>query len=310
MARARGSDAFCDLKFEGTYAEVPTGNWNRVPFVSSNMGKERGLLESNLLGLGREGLDPSQDVTNNRGDHVVPVDVRNFGQWLKLFFGAPTTTGTGPYTHSFASGAAALPSLSMQLGLPQVPLFGVNYGIRGNTMAIAMQRSGLLDATLGLIAKGENKETTTQSGTPTSVVTERFAQATGEITREGVALGSIVSANFTFSNGLDPVETIRPDGEIEDIDPGMATMNGSITARLADTTLIDDGEGGDPVALTFGWERDAHSLLFTAPRIFLPVPKQPIQGPGGIQAVFNFQASGESVTLLTAALINDVASYA
>lgn len=310
MTRARGSDAFCDIKTESSYGTPPSGNWTRVPFVSSDMGKEQGLLESDLLGLGREGLDPARDVVNNRGNHVVPVDVRNFGHWLRLFFGAPTTTGTDPYTHVFASGAASLPSISMQLGLPAVPHFGVNYGIRGNTMQVRMQRSGLLSATLGLIAKGENRVTSTASGTPTSVVTERFAQATGEITREGAALGGIVSADFTFSNGLDPVETIQPDGEIEDIDPGMATFNANVVARFADTTLLGDATSGDPIEMSFGWEKGAHSLIFAVPRVFLPVPKMPISGPGGVQANFNIQASGEGVVLVTATLINDVASYA
>jgi hypothetical protein len=45
--------------------------------------------------------------------------------------------------------------------------------------------------------------------------------------------------------------------------------------------------------------------------VYLPKPKQPITGPGGIQAAFAFQAA-EDPTLhktLTAALVNDVSAY-
>jgi hypothetical protein len=50
----------------------------------------------------------------------------------------------------------------------------------------------------------------------------RFAQATGQIKQDGVSWAAS-SARRSYSNNLDKVETIRPDGEIEDADPGMAT---------------------------------------------------------------------------------------
>jgi hypothetical protein len=91
MGRARGSGSKLHGKFETVYGTPPTGNFIRLPFVSSNIGPEQGLIESDLLGQGREGFDPTLDVVNNDGDVVVPVDVRNFGHWLKLLTGAPAT---------------------------------------------------------------------------------------------------------------------------------------------------------------------------------------------------------------------------
>ena len=37
--------------------------------------------------------------------------------------------------------------------MPDVPSFGMNFGARANTLAIQMQRSGLLNATIGLIRR-------------------------------------------------------------------------------------------------------------------------------------------------------------
>lgn len=310
--RIRGSDALQDIAFETTYATPPATGFKRLPFVSSDLGSEWGYLEDDQLGTGREGLDPIDDVITNTGNHVVPVDVRAFGHWLKLFFGAPTTTDNtdGTYGHVFASGADTLPSMSLQFGHPKGPIYNLNYGIRGNTMQITAQRRGLLNATLGLIAKGESDHNASQSGTPTSVAVERFAQAAGEIKKDGAVLANVVSAQFSMSNGLEPVETIRADGEIEDVDPGKVMVSGSIVVRQTGLELLNIVEAKAPVEITLGWARGDHSLLFTLPRVFLPRPKRPIDGPNGIQATYNFQASGDSVTMLTATLVNDVVSYA
>jgi hypothetical protein len=88
----------------------------------------------------------------------------------------------------------------------------MNYGGRGNTLKIDMQRRGLLNAVVSLIAKGANAMSgTSGAGTPTTLDVARFAQATGEIKKDGVQLGSVVAASLAFSNNLDKVETIQPD---------------------------------------------------------------------------------------------------
>ena len=45
-------------------------------------------------------------------------------------------------------------------------------------------------------------------------------------------------------------------------------------------------------------------------RVFLPKAKRPITGPAGIQASFDWQGSGADGHVVTAELVNDVASYA
>jgi hypothetical protein len=137
MARARGANAIMAAAFETTYGTPPGSGFRKLPFVSSNLGEEQGLIASDLLGYGREPLAPSKDVINNDGDVVVPIDLRNFGNWLKLFMGQPTSTAdSGTTTHVFTSGAITLPSMTVEVGLPEVPSYGQNFGVRGNTMRV------------------------------------------------------------------------------------------------------------------------------------------------------------------------------
>lgn len=432
MARARGANAVLNAVFESTYGVMPGSGFLKLPFVSSNIGEERGLIASDLLGQGRDMQDPTQDVANNAGDIVVPVDVRNIGYWLKLLLGgsvdsgaaaaatgvltttanlantetvtiggktytfqtvltnvdgnvlvgasaaasitnlynaingtggtpgtdyalsttahptvkatAKTTTtltvtaivggstgnsiaatetsanaswggatlaGGSDATHVFTSGASALPSMSIEVGNPDVPSFSTNFGVRANQIKVALQRSGLLNATMSLIAQGETTPAgTSAAGTPTSLLAQRFAQGSGQISLNGAALGSIVAGDFTLSNNLETVETIRPDGRIEDADPAMFSATGSIVAKFKDLTLATLASNGTPVQLSYAWAFNDFTLTFTFPRIFLPKVKRPITGPGSVQATFNWESSGALGHACVVTLVNDVASYA
>jgi hypothetical protein len=428
MARARGANAIMAAAYESTYGTVPGSGFKKLPFVSADIGEDQALIASDLLGYGRDPQQPARDVINNEGNIVVPIDLRNFGYWLKLLMGAPTTTvgvaatgsfvfsaqpannatitiggtvftfvtatpagnqikigatlaetianavialnassvgaisaqtysadlagttiqivsdtigtagnsvtivassspasnatasgatlsggsASGPSNHVFVAGALSLPSMSIEVGMPDVPSYGLNFGAGANTLAIPLQRSGLLNATLGIIAQGETRSTSSGAGVPAESVIERFTQFTGQIRRDGVPLGNVTSGNFNFSNGLDKVEVIRPDGRIGGIDPAMLAVTGEAVVRFADTTLLDLATATTPIELSYGWSISASkSLSIVAHTVWLPRPKLPITGPHGIQASFSWQAS-EHPTLgktCTITLVNDVSAY-
>jgi hypothetical protein len=132
------------------------------------------------------------------------------------------------------------------------------------------------------------------------------------VERNGTPLGNIVSAQVTYSNNLDRIETIRNDGKIEGADPTIAALSGTIDVRFADQTLLNQAIDGDPAELTFGFVRSAsQSFELVVHAVYLPKPRLPIQGPAGVQATFEWQAARDAVLgrMCTATLINDVADY-
>ena len=64
-----------------------------MPFASSTFGAEQPLLNSELLGYGRDPLVPIKDAVTADRDVVVPIGAEASGFWLKAAFGDPTTTG-------------------------------------------------------------------------------------------------------------------------------------------------------------------------------------------------------------------------
>ncbi|MGC4094635.1 MAG: phage tail tube protein [Polyangiaceae bacterium] len=164
-------------------------------------------------------LAPIKDAVTADGEVVVPIDVEAFGFWLKATFGAPTTTGTTPKTHTFQSSNWTLPSMAIEVALPEVPRFAMYAGCVMDQLSWQMRRSGLLTATARLIAQGEAIAATTAAGAPTVLGLQRFGHFNGVVKRNGTALGNVVSADITYANGLDRIETIRNDGKIEGADP-------------------------------------------------------------------------------------------
>lgn len=315
MARAVGARTQLAFAYESVYGTAPVSGFTKLPFAESKLGAGQPLIDSELLGYGRDPLAPIKDAITADGDITIPIDTDGIGYWLKALFGAPATTGTTPKVHTFQTGGWVLPSLSLEVGLPDIPTYKMFSGVRADTLKFTMQRSGNLQAIVGLIAQGETPNVASQAGTLATLATlTRFGQFNGAIKRNTVALANIVSGDVTYSNNLDRVETIRSDGKIESADPGMASMKGSLVARFADTTLITDAQNGTPCELEFSWIISANqSLKITVHAVYLPVPRIEIPGPGGIQATFDWQAAQSAAVtparMATIVLTNSVAGY-
>jgi len=423
MARATGARAQMALAFETVYGTPPASGYTKMPFATTSLGSEQPLLDSELLGYGRDPLAPIKDAVTADGDVVVPIDAAGFGFWLKAAFGAPVTTGTvaatgsitfsaqplanstvtingtvftfvasgatgnqvnigatlaatmtalavalnasvitgvakatytgtataltmvhdvlgttgnsftlaastspasngtvsgatlsgGANSHTFQSGSWTLPSMSIETGMPEVPRFAMYSGCVLDKLAWQVQRSGLLTATASLVAQDETVASSTAAGTLAALALQRFGHFNGAITRNGAALGNIVSADVAYANNLDRIETIRSDGQIDGADPGMASLSGKIEVRFADSTLVDQAINGDPAELVFTYSLSASaSFTFTAHAVYLPRPRIEIAGPKGVQATFDWQAAlaVSPARMCTAVLVNSIASYA
>jgi hypothetical protein len=312
MARAQGARAQMALAFETVYGTPPGGGFTKRPFASTSLGAEQPLLNSELLGYGRDPLAPIKDAVTADGDVVVPLDAEAFGFWLKAAFGDPITTGTGPWTHEFQSGSWTLPSMSIETGMPEVPRFAMYSGCVLDQLTWQMQRAGLLTATARLVAQGETVGTATGAGTPAALELKRFGHFNGSIKRNGSAIGNVVSVDITYANNLDRIETIRSDGRIDGADPSIAALTGSIEVRFSDSTLVTQAFNGDPCELEFAYVLPSgESFTFTVHAVYLPRPRIEISGPQGVQATFDWQAARDSVVgrMCTATLINDIEVY-
>lgn len=295
MPRAIGANSRLYTLKEATYGAAPGGNWISLPFMSFDLGAEQPLIQSDVLAVGsnRDSAAPFQDTVTVQGNAVVPIDVINIGHWLRLLFGAPTTTGANPnFIHTFGSGASTLPSNSFECAYPDVPSFEVCTGARADSLDIDFSPTGPAQATIGLMAQGSTRATTSAAGTPTSAAYTRFSKHQGSISRGGSSLAQVTGARLNFSNNLEMVRTIRSDRRLEGIDPGVSLITGQVTTRFENTTLLTQATNGASAEFAFAYTIDANnSLTFTVHEVYLSLAKTPIAGPAGVEATFDFRAA-------------------
>lgn len=313
MGRALGANEKIALAFESTYGVPPVSGYFSLPFIGGDLKATQPLLESDLLGQGNDPAPPVRDVITVDGSMEVPVDTDAIGYWLKLLLGQPTTTGTTPKTHTFNSGGSARPSASIERQNPDVPYFDMFAGVCVDSMSFELGTQGLLKASSTLIGQGNTPATTTAAGTPTVITpAARFGHFNGSVKRSAVTLGNIVGAKFTFSNNLDALRVVRPDGKIQGVDPTVASMTGEVSIRFDDTVLLDQAIAGGSAVLDFGWSISANqSLTITAHQVNFARPNRQTSGPKGVEVTFPFIASKavSPARMATFVLVNAVTSY-
>lgn len=313
MAQAHGARAQMALVFEKSYGASPASGYVRVPFVSTGLSAEQPLQTSDLLGYGRDPQAPVEGALTVDGDVVVPVDAEAFGFWLTAAFGKAKTTGSAkPWTHEFQSGKWDLPSLSIETAMPEVPHFAIYSGCMIDKLDLKMEYDGLLTATVSLIAQDEVIAAKTAAGSPAIINVRRFCHFNGALHLDGKPIGRVVSADVSYANNLERIETVGGGGRISGADPSVAALTGSIEVRFADQTLLQQAIDGKPCKLDFGWTLPtSESLTWTAHAVYLPRPRREIQGPQEVQASFDWQAASDMTTgrMCTVVLKNNRETY-
>lgn len=144
MSRGQGARALMALAYESTYGTAPGSGFTQMPFISTTLGAQAALLDSDALGFGRDPLAPNRDALDADGDVVIPLDVENFGFWLKAVFGAPTTTGAVAATGTITF--TAQPTVNSTVSVGGTAFTFVASGATGNQCNIGANLAATLTA--------------------------------------------------------------------------------------------------------------------------------------------------------------------
>ncbi|QXN71613.1 tail tube protein [Rhodobacter phage RcKemmy] len=222
------------------------------------------------------------------------------------------TLSGGANDHTFTSGGWTLPSVAVETQMPEVPRFSMYSGAVVDELSWEMKRAGLLQATVKLIAQGESVVAASVAGSLSALNYKRFGHFNGSVLRDGVAIANITQARVNYMNNLERIDAIRGDGRVEGVDPSIAALKGQIVTRFSDLTLFNQAIAGSPCALQFSHTiSPSEKFVFTAHAVYLPRPRVPIEGPGGVEATFDWQAAlaTSPARMATAVLTNGVAAY-
>ena len=206
-----------------------------------------------------------------------------------------------------------MPSAAIELGFSEVPAYFLNLGVVADSMRIELSRGGTPQAVITLKGQDEQKNATSQGGTPVAApAMSRFHQVHGKIQRNTVDLANIETVSVEYRNNYEDVETIRSDQLVEGQDEGVGAFTGNITSRFASTTLYDDAVANTGLDIDVIYTIDAsNKITIAGQNVFLPRTRQRVNGPGGISASFDFQGAKDAGEgeMLEIVLINDKADY-
>lgn len=317
MGQARGYKGRLVVDFETTFGANPGVPAAKVlPINSYDVGIDRQMKQAQTLTGNRNPVQPFAGFTKLEGSAVVPLDLIAFGWWLKGMFGAPATTGSGPYTHVFKVGDTQ-PSMvaEKKYDFMSSQKYVRQNGVKISTLGLKFGGDDELVANLGIIGATEQAPSgTPYQASPTNVAFNRVSNFEAAITEGGSAIATVTEAEINVDFGLDAENfVIGGGGVLGDLPEGIAGVSGSITALFDSDALLTKALNSTESSLAITLTKATHSLKFEVPEL-LYSPKSPgITGPKGVKITLPFQGyynDGAGASAFIATLINAQATYA
>ena len=317
---ARGYKATCLMDFETSFGEAPdVAAGKLLPLNTFGLNVSRAKNSAQTLTGRRDAVEPFDGNVDVTGSLTVPVDARAFPYWLKLLFGAPTTTGTGepaaaPYTHLFKPGDE-IPSAVIQSRYGTSPAtFGKFTGCKVASIALQAGGDGELTATINVTGRNAEYSETDYNAAAESVVMKRFSNFQATLKDGGQVVATVTQFSLTIDNGLDTsIRTLGSGGLLYDIPEGIMSVTGSMTALFTSLALLNKAKAGTEMSLELGWTIDAsNNLTFKLPEVQIQYQGPTVDGPTGVMVEYPFIAyfndAADSACVI-ATVVNDVASY-
>ena len=316
---ASGSNGKIALIREDVYGTTPTTadstNIYVVPFNTCDLTMNQAPQTPATITGNRSASKPFRGNKDVTGNINVPVDSRAIGLWLKLLFGSPTTTGSGPYVHVFKI-PTTMPSYTIEKGFTDISDYYKYTGCKASNFSLTYGGDGELTASIGLQGANEVYSATsmiadTTSETDWSAMSNRLYSNMGTVSIGGE---TICTTEFSVNvdNALENAYCINDQGAKSACVGGQTAVTGSFTGIFANDTFLAKGRSDTEMALTLSVTDGTYTFLLTFDEVVLSTSSPGITGPTGIYQTLDFTAfynNGASVSSIKATLTNGVALY-
>lgn len=277
MAFAQGSRSGLSYIVESTFGTTPAGNFTALPYNthSLNLSKERvtgnEIQPDRMLRVDRHG---NRSVA---GDIAVDLRDGNFDPFLESALmntfgvGGDLTVGTTPKYFSIEDAAN---------DIGQYRLFT---GMAVSSMAVSIAPNQMVTGSFSMVGKDM-----TISGTGKTVdaatIAQPFDSYSGDVSIGDVASASasaiVTSLDFSIDNALSPTFVVGDDATPQ-LEFGMATVEGTLTAYFEDAALINRfiNETESELIVSVDDPTGLNAYTFSFPKIKINGADVPVDGP-------------------------------
>lgn len=299
MPQAKGVKGQVVVQEETTYKADPVApDVNKVTFNTCNLAKSRAQEQSQAITGNRNPTKAIKGNTDVGGSLVVELQAY-IALLFKAVMGDVTTTGVGPYTHTFTIGDE-LPSLLVEKGFTDINQYFKYLGVKMASMSFNVTSSGAQLVTFNMSGAEETPSGTPFDATPTDLGKHSFdGFEIATIEEGGVAIANVTGIDsLTINNDLDTDQySVGGQGVRDDLPAGLPAITGTLKARFENLTLynkaINDTESSLRIIYSKGdglGSAGNESLEFLIPELTYQPQSPPINGPKGVDVNLPFVA--------------------
>jgi len=293
MTQQKGANVVLNIGEEDVAAGTVATAGFTVPFNSFNVQAKQNLITPATITGSRNPVEPISGNRDVSGGIVLPVDANAMWYWLQMMFGDPTTTGTGPYVHTFDIGSSQ-PAYSLETQFTDLAtdIFYQYLGCKVNNWSMNLGGDGELVCNLDIVGMSESQAASSFDGSPTAVSIDRLDNFEASMTEGGGAISNVTEVSFAINFGLDTgVYVIGGSGVRAEPPEGIIGVSGSIKTLFEDDSLLDKAMNGTESSLIITIEKSASSKLVIEFNELQYARNTPaIPGPQGLLVELDFQA--------------------
>ena len=304
MTQARGGNAKVIMGFESTFGTEASAGFT-MPVNSSELHSNRNIQAAATIVGSRNPVEPFQGNLAVEGSIVVPLDSDAFWYWLKAAFGAPSTSGSGPYIHEFKVPANQL-SLTLEHQYVDLTKYATFTGCKISQWSMEIGGDGELVSNFDLVGAAEEITGTPFDASPTALTIRRLNNFQATLEEGGAELANARTVSFTVNMGLDTDQyVIGGAGALGAIPEGIISVAGNVTTLFESVALLDKAIASTESSLEITVTIDAnYNLVIKFPEIQYARNTPGITGPGGILVSLDFQGYYTNAAEATSCEVN------
>lgn len=314
MAHQSGANVVLLLGYESAFKTIATDGFS-LPFNTFGVKGSQSLNKASTIRGNRNPVEPFLGNRDVAGSIVVPIDSLAMAYWLKAMFGAPTTTGAGPYTHEYKV-SAVMPSLTLETQFTDLVTdkFNQFLGCKVDSFSISVGGDGELVGNIGIVGASDSLAAASFDGTPTTVAIGRVNNFNAAILEGGGALANATEFSLNLNFDLDKSRYVIGGAGVRGSMPdGIVGVSGNIKTLFEDSTLLDKAIAKTETSLKVTVTAAATSIFeLEIQELYYARNSPDVPGPTGLMVDLNFEGfytNGAEASAIVARLTNSVVSY-
>lgn len=303
-------------------AATTASSWVRRNFYELTPAPQNEPQPDDVMGGGgHNSIDEREaapDIDRNSVSIAWPLDLIQIGWVLSELFGAPTTTGAGTFTHTFTSAGIQVPTTTLERKFGAGAFDGaIGMVMRSLQLPIGADRGYTRAQGQYFAQKTPDQYAVSLVGatTVTPALGARVPRAVGSISRDGAALGHILSGDVTLTNLLGE-DSYHGSPYVDDVQLEGRQAAISLTGRFKGAALRDLGKiavgqylpGTQTIELV--WTLGGMSLTLTIRGVRFARTAPGVGAPGRMDVPLRGRGEASAGNpMITAVLVNTQATY-